>query len=85
VSDAPANYPGEELEVRTTIKDVARLAGVSVATVSAVANGKTGVSEKLRKNVMRAITSLNYHPDHVARGPVPIPVEKGMAYSPESH
>jgi LacI family transcriptional regulator len=53
--------------VSVTIKDVARLAGVSVATVSAVVNGKTGVSEKLRKNVLRAVANLNYHPDHVAR------------------
>jgi len=52
---------------RTTIRDVARLAGVSVATVSAVINGKGVVSEKLTRQVRRAIEALNYHPDQVAR------------------
>lgn len=50
-----------------TIRDVAKLAGVSVATVSAVINGKGVVSEKLTRQVRRAIEALNYHPDHVAR------------------
>lgn len=53
--------------MRSTIKDVARIAGVSVATVSSVVNEKTGVREKLAEKVRRAITILNYHPDHIAR------------------
>lgn len=53
--------------VQTTIRDVARLAGVSVATVSAVINGKSGVSEQLTRRVQHAVRALNYHPDHVAR------------------
>jgi LacI family transcriptional regulator len=52
---------------RTTIKDVSRLAGVSVATVSAVINGKPAVSEKLTQQVRRAIEALNYQPDFLAR------------------
>jgi LacI family transcriptional regulator len=52
---------------RTTIRDVARLADVSVATVSAVINGKQVVSEKLTRRVRRAVEVLHYHPDHVAR------------------
>ena len=52
---------------RMTIRDVSRLAGVSVATVSAVINGKPIVSEKLRQQVHRAIEALNYHPDYMAR------------------
>jgi len=47
--------------------DVARLARVSVATVSAVVNDKGGVSEELRLRVRDAMTALDYHPDHVAR------------------
>nr|MBA3438463.1 LacI family DNA-binding transcriptional regulator [Pyrinomonadaceae bacterium] len=35
--------------------DVARLANVSVATVSAVINGKNGVSAKLTKQVKEAM------------------------------
>lgn len=47
--------------------DVARLANVSVATVSAVINGKNGVSAKLTKQVKEAMTNLDYHPDLIAR------------------
>ncbi|HXJ91688.1 MAG TPA: LacI family DNA-binding transcriptional regulator [Terriglobia bacterium] len=50
-----------------TIRDVARLADVSVATVSAVINGKSGVSDKLVQRVQRAMEALDYHPNHVAR------------------
>lgn len=53
--------------VQTTIQDVARLAGVSTATVSAVINGKRGVSERLTRRVQHAVQALNYQPDHVAR------------------
>ncbi|MCS7172643.1 MAG: LacI family transcriptional regulator [Armatimonadetes bacterium] len=51
-----------------TIKDVARLAGVSPATVSAVLNNRASVSVPLRRRVERAIRSLNYHPNALARG-----------------
>lgn len=47
--------------------DVGRLARVSVATVSAVINGKPVVSEELTKRVRRAIRMLNYQPDIIAR------------------
>lgn len=50
-----------------TMRDVARLAGVSVATVSAVANGKQVVSPPLVKRVQDAMRALDYHPDQVAR------------------
>lgn len=49
------------------LRDVARLADVSVATASAVMNGKGTVSEKLRKRVEAAVEALDYQPDHVAR------------------
>ena len=52
---------------RTTIRDVSRLADVSVATVSAVINGKPAVSETLTRQVRRAIEALNYQPDYLAR------------------
>lgn len=50
-----------------TMRDVARLAGVSIATVSAVLTGKKPVSDELRGRVVEAIRALDYHPDHVAR------------------
>ena len=52
---------------QVTMHDVARLAKVSIATVSAVINGKNGVSEKLTKQVKEAMTNLDYHPDLIAR------------------
>ena len=49
------------------MRDVARLAGVSVATVSAVINGSATVSEVRSKRVREAMEALDYYPDHVAR------------------
>lgn len=50
-----------------TMRDVAGLARVSVATVSAVANGKQIVTPPLVKRVQEAMRALDYHPDQVAR------------------
>ena len=52
---------------RVTIKDVAKLANVSVATVSAVLNGNKYVSPELIRRVKRAIKELDYRPNLVAR------------------
>lgn len=50
-----------------TMKDVARLAGVSIATVSATVNRSAFVSPELRSRVTEAIQQLGYAPDGVAR------------------
>jgi LacI family transcriptional regulator len=50
------------------IYDVARSARVSVATVSAVVNGSAYVSPRLKARVEKAIKSLGYHPNQLARG-----------------
>ena len=47
----------------TTIKDVAKEAGVSIATVSKVINGKPSISEPTRLRVLEVIKQLNYHPN----------------------
>ncbi len=51
----------------STIQDVARLAGVSVATVSAVINGNVPVSPKRTELVRSAMAQLQYQPDERAR------------------
>ncbi|HVF91445.1 MAG TPA: LacI family DNA-binding transcriptional regulator [Blastocatellia bacterium] len=49
------------------IKDVAREAGVSTATVSHVINKTRYVSEETRNRVLRAIERCNYYPNAAAR------------------
>lgn len=49
-----------------TMYDVARLAGVSIATVSAVVNGTAYVSPELTKRVREAIDDLDYTINHLA-------------------
>lgn len=51
----------------TTIREVAKHAGVSVATVSRVLNDKGYVSGKTKENVLQAIETLKYKPNDVAR------------------
>lgn len=51
-----------------TMKDVAKLAGVSVGTVSRVINGKSGLKPVTLTKVNAAIAELNYVPDAYARG-----------------
>jgi LacI family transcriptional regulator len=50
-----------------TIQDVARLAGVSVATVSAVINANVRVSPKRTELVREAMAVLHYQPDERGR------------------
>ena len=50
-----------------TIQDIAKLSGVSVATVSRVVNRKGYVSEQTRQRVEEAIEKHGYRPNEVAR------------------
>ena len=53
---------------RTTITDVAKLAGVSISTVSVVINNKDKyISPELKKKVLDAVSALNYQPNLIAR------------------
>ena len=49
------------------IKDVAREAGVSVATVSRIMNDRGSISEKTRQKVYAVMKELNYQPNEMAR------------------
>lgn len=51
-----------------TMKNVAKLAGVSVGTVSRVINKEQGIKEVTLQKVQRAIDELGYIPDVYARG-----------------
>lgn len=53
---------------RVSSKDVAKRAGVSIATVSHVINGTRFVSDETRDKVRTAISDLNYRPNAIARG-----------------
>ncbi len=50
-----------------TLRDVARLAGVSHQTVSRVINGSEDVLPETRANVEAAIKQLGYRPNAIAR------------------
>jgi LacI family transcriptional regulator len=52
---------------KVTMRDVARAADVSIATVSHVINNTHFVSPALKARVEAAIESLNYHPNKLAR------------------
>ena len=53
--------------MKATIKDVAKLAGVSFKTVSRVMNKEGSVGQELQDKVMQAVKELNYQPNLSAR------------------
>lgn len=55
------------VQKRATISDVARLAGVSISTVSRVVNNTAPVAEDTVLEVQKAIDILNYSPHAAAR------------------
>src|SRR5919107_6111179 len=50
-----------------TVRDVARLAGVSAGTVSKVLNGRGQLREQTRARVQDAASKLGFRPNHLAR------------------
>jgi LacI family transcriptional regulator len=50
-----------------TLKQIAKLAGVSCSTVSRVINNHPGVRTQTRERVLRIIREYGYEPDPVAR------------------
>ncbi len=75
---------------KITISDVAREAGVSIATVSRVLNNSPYVRPEIRRKVQEAIRKLNYQPSLFAQGlagkrtktiGLVIPAYEGIFYS----
>lgn len=60
----------------STIKDVAKLAGVSTSTVSRALSNKIFVEEATRKKVMAAVEALGYRPNILAKG-----LKEGKTYT----
>lgn len=52
----------------STIRDVAKLAGVSVSTVSRALSGNAIVEEHTKERVMQAVEALSYQPNAIAKG-----------------
>lgn len=67
-SETPDPFATEERATgRATITDVARVAGVSVATVSKVVNGRYGVAAATAERVLGVVADLGYESSLVAR------------------
>lgn len=58
---------GDKTGARATISDVAKLAGVSIKTVSRVTNGEPNVRPQTSARVEAAIRELRYVPNPYAR------------------
>ena len=52
----------------TTLKDVAREAGVNISTASRALNNSFGIHKDTRRHIIKVAARLNYRPNQVARG-----------------
>jgi DNA-binding LacI/PurR family transcriptional regulator len=56
-----------EVPPRVSIRDVARVAGVSYQTVSRVINEQSGVKDSTRRQILLAIEEMGFRPNRAAR------------------
>lgn len=52
---------------KITIKDIAKICGVGVSTVSRAINNETGINEETKHKILRTIEEYNYIPNNSAR------------------
>ncbi|MDE7433035.1 MAG: LacI family DNA-binding transcriptional regulator, partial [Lachnospiraceae bacterium] len=52
---------------KITIKDIAKICGVGVSTVSRAINNKPGINEETKNKIIQAIKDNNYIPNNSAR------------------
>ena len=69
----------------TTIKDVARIAGVSVATVSRTLNGHANVIARTREHVLGVVAQLRFVPSSAARSMITRRTHTVGALLPDLH
>ena len=69
---------------RATLAEVASSAGVSVATVSKVVNGRTDVSPETRERVQGLLDRIGYRPRGAARRPAMLPAIE-LAFEGDLH
>jgi len=55
------------LQKAPTIKDIARLCGISEGTVDRAINNRPGINEKTRQRVLEVARLLNYRPNRIAQ------------------
>ena len=53
---------------KVTIRDIAKILGISPSTVSRAMSGKPGVNENLRNKILTLAEELGYIPNIVANG-----------------
>lgn len=72
ISEQEKVFKKGEHEHMPNIKDIAKIAGVSVSTVSRVLNNHPYVSEEKKDAVRRAMEACNYQPNinavHLSKG-----------------
>ena len=56
-----------EKNMSATIKDIAKIVGVSTSTVSRALNGTAPISEEVKTKIQKAIKEVDYHPNASAK------------------
>lgn len=50
-----------------SIKEIARMCGVSEGTVDRALNNRSGIKEETKKRILETAEKMNYHPNHLAK------------------